>query len=141
MCRSARLYHCARCQRQVIICSHCDRGHHYCSGNCAQLSRLEKQQEAKRRYEATEEAKRLKSLRQQRYRQRQKEKATHQGSIQLRLYDLLLVELEKVKKKIKRRYFTGGMNRYCHFCGSQCSQHLRLVFLEQRKSASFSVFF
>jgi len=26
---SARLFNCARCRRQVVICSHCDRGNIY----------------------------------------------------------------------------------------------------------------
>ena len=33
---SARLFNCARCRRQVVICSHCDRGNRYCGKRCAQ---------------------------------------------------------------------------------------------------------
>jgi hypothetical protein len=140
MCRSARLYNCARCSRQVIICSHCDRGNIYCADNCFDLSRKEKLKQAQKRYEQTAHAKELKAKRQKQYRQRKKEKATHQGSIQLALYDLLLIELEKLKNKVKKRHFTQYQSMRCHFCGSTCSDYLRLFFLERTKPSTFPVF-
>ena len=133
MCRSARLYQCVRCHRQVIICSHCDRGNIYCAEGCAQTSRREKLKEAQLRYDKTQRAKKLKALRQQRYRQRNKEKATHQGLTTLPLYDLLLIALEKLKKaKIqdKKQPTPQCSTIYCHFCGVQCSHYLRMFFLE-----------
>jgi len=139
MCRSARLYNCARCARQVIICSHCDRGNIYCAGDCSALSRPEKLKEAQRRYEKTDKAKRAKAKRQQQYRQRKKNKATHQGSTKLLLYDLLLIELEKLKTAIKQCHFTNCIRQCCHFCGSQCHDFLRLFFLEPKKSPSLPV--
>ena len=101
MCRSARLYNCARCHHQVIICSHCDRGNIYCSGHCSTQSRLEKQQEANCRYQSTAKGRHGHATRQQHYRQRQKQKVTYQGSVDLAAYDLLLVEpeAEKIVKK------------------------------------------
>ena len=140
MCHSGRLFNCARCHQQVIICSHCDRGHRYCSGQCAQLSRKEKLKEARLRYDKKQQARLLKSRRQKRYRQRKKEKATHQGSRGLCLYDLLLIELEKLKKRVKKLHFTDCTEQCCHFCGVQCSEYLRFAFLQQRETASFSVF-
>jgi hypothetical protein len=140
MCRSARLYNCARCGCQVIICSHCDRGNIYCSGDCSEQSRKEKLKEAQKRYEKTDKAKKAKAKRQQNYRQRKKRKATHQGSGVLLLYDLLLIELEKLKNKIQKCHFTRCIRQYCHFCGSQCSDFLRVFFLEPEKSSAFPVF-
>ena len=140
MCRSARLYNCARCNCQVIICSHCDRGNIYCAGDCSDLSRKEKLKEARKRYEKTTKAKIAKAQRQQNYRQRKKEKTTHQGSTRLRLYDLLLIELEKQKNQIKKCHFTNCIHHCCHFCGSQCLEFLRLFFLEPKKQPSFPIF-
>jgi len=134
MCRSARLYHCVRCHCQVIICSHCDRGNIYCSGQCATQSRLEKQQDANNRYQSTAKGMRCHALRQQHYRQRQKQKVTHQGSVDLSSYDLLLVEPKRektVKKVITPPFSTDKSTHYCHFCGCQCAQQLRWVFLHQ----------
>jgi len=36
---SARLFNCARCQSQVVICSQCDRGNRYCGRACARVAR------------------------------------------------------------------------------------------------------
>ena len=143
MCRSARLYNCVRCQQQVMICSHCDRGNIYCSDDCAQISRREKLKQAQLRYDKTQAAKKLKALRQQLYRQRKKEKATHQGSTTLALYDLLLIalkKLKKVRKQAKKQPDTDCITIYCHFCGAQCSHYLRLFFLERSDCSAFSVF-
>ena len=134
MCRSARLYNCARCHHQVVICSHCDRGNIYCSGHCATQSRLEKQQEAKGRYQSTAKGRQCHATRQQHYRQRKKQKVTYQGSIYLSPYDLLLDEPERektVKKTMINLHLTDKSTHYCHFCGCHCAQQLRWVFLHQ----------
>jgi len=36
---SARMFQCARCHCQVIVCRHCDRGNVYCANGCADLAR------------------------------------------------------------------------------------------------------
>lgn len=140
MCRSARLYQCARCQDQVLICSHCDRGNIYCAGDCSDLSRKEKLKEAQKRYEKTDKAKKAKAKRQQRYRQCKKRKATHQGSKITPLYDLLLIELERLKKQLKKCHFTNCIHHCCHFCGAQCQEFIRLFFLAPKRQTSFPVF-
>jgi len=142
MCRSARLYNCARCHHQVIICSHCDRGNVYCSGQCAKQSRLEKQQQANGRYQSTAKGKHCHATRQQHYRQRQKQKVTYQGSVDLALYDLLLAEPEgdkTVKKAAISPLLTDKSAHVCHFCGCRCVQQLRWVFLHQQASQVIQV--
>ena len=37
----ARLFLCARCRCQVLICSRCDRGQQYCGARCSGLARRE----------------------------------------------------------------------------------------------------
>ena len=53
MDRTARLFLCARCRDQVLLCSHCDRGQQYCSRACSILSRRERRRETARRYQSS----------------------------------------------------------------------------------------
>ena len=39
MDRPARLFLCARCRTQVLLCSHCDRGQRYCTPACSRQAR------------------------------------------------------------------------------------------------------
>jgi hypothetical protein len=66
-----RLFLCARCRRQVALCSDCDRGHRYCSAACSRTRRRESVRAAGRRYQATPEGRRRHAIRQARYRLRQ----------------------------------------------------------------------
>jgi hypothetical protein len=77
---SARVFNCARCQRQVVICSHCDRGNIYCGKRCSQSARRQSRREASRRYQRTRRGRFAHAARQRRYRQRRRAKVTHQGS-------------------------------------------------------------
>lgn len=139
MCCSARLYNCVRCHCQVIICSHCDYGNCYCSGKCSAQSRLEKQREANGRYQSSSKGSHLHAARQRLYRQRQKEKVTHQGSIELAPYDLLIVEPKRVTTNQKSAILTETSTFYCHFCGSRCSELLRWTFLHRQPRQSLPV--
>ena len=51
MARSARLFLCARCRDQVLLCSHCDRGQRYCSRACSFACRRERRRQTARRYQ------------------------------------------------------------------------------------------
>ena len=62
---SARLYHCSRCRRRVIICRACDRGQIYCPGPCAGLARATSLRAAAQRYRQTRQGKLRQALRQQ----------------------------------------------------------------------------
>lgn len=53
MDRAARLFLCARCRDQVLLCSHCDRGQQYCSRACSSLSRRERRRETAERYQSS----------------------------------------------------------------------------------------
>ena len=139
MQRSARIYNCARCHCQVIICSHCDRGNRYCASHCAVQSRQEKQRDARVRYQSRLKGRHSHAKRQQRYRQRQKEKVTHQCSPELPPYDLLLVEPKTVTTRIKKRPLAKIARFYCHFCGCRCSEQIRWEFIHQQNRHSAPV--
>lgn len=72
---SLRLYHCIHCHCQVTICSMCDHGNIYCSGDCANNARMESLRAANSRYQQTPKGRMKHAHRQSRYRKRQYEKA------------------------------------------------------------------
>lgn len=79
----ARLFLCARCRVQVLVCSHCDRGQRYCAGGCAGTTRQALQREAGRRYQQGRAGRFKHALRTRFWRERQAaltQIVTHQGS-------------------------------------------------------------
>ena len=139
MCDSARLYNCVRCQRQVIICSDCDRGNIYCPGECAKQSRHEKQQEAAERYQSSHKGRQRHAQRQHQYRQRQqqfhpwqKEKVTHQGSPELTACDSITTGLKTEISRTISPVVSKKAGWACHFCGAQCGEYLRWSFLHRQ---------
>ena len=86
--RSARLFLCGRCRVQVLLCSHCDRGQHYCGRECAAQARRERRREAAQRYQHSWRGRLAHAARSRRWRARQSERraqhcdidiVTHQG--------------------------------------------------------------
>jgi len=78
--QSHRLFCCACCRKQVMLCRSCDRGHRYCDGDCRDVRRRESLRRAGRRYQQTPRGRANHAARQQRYLQRQAAKMTHQTS-------------------------------------------------------------
>ena len=76
---TGRLFVCARCRAQVIVCRRCDRGQIYCDGDCSELSRQASVREAGQRYQRSRHGRFAHAERMRRYRSRQN-KVTHQGS-------------------------------------------------------------
>lgn len=109
---TARLFNCPRCHSQVILCSDCDRGNIYCGSQCSHSARQASLAAAGKRYQATYRGRIKHALRQQRYRQRQYKKVTHQT---------FQVNTDKAPSLV------AGM--FCHFCNKQVSNYLRLDFL------------
>lgn len=90
MDRAARLFLCARCRDQVLLCSHCDRGQQYCGRACSSVSRRERRRQTAQRYQSSrggqlKHAARSASWRHRRRSQRRAgagddiDKVTHQG--------------------------------------------------------------
>jgi hypothetical protein len=91
----ARLFLCARCRTQVVLCSHCDRGNRYCNRACWRQARDEAQRQAAQRYQRSWRGRIAHAQRAQRWLQRRAGQAatvlksgadggthnvTHQGS-------------------------------------------------------------
>ena len=75
----ARPFLCARCKRQVLICSRCDRGQQYCGARCSGLARGESLRAAGRRYQQSRCGRHCHAERQRRWRT-----AYHLGRQELR---------------------------------------------------------
>ena len=131
---SPRLYHCARCRCQVVICRACDRGNLYCFGDCAGLARADSQRAATRRYQSTRQGRHNHAERQRRYRQRLQEKVTQQGSPPIRPGDLLRLELGRRQQQADLADVTMHPLMRCHGCGQSCSPFVRLTVLRGRSS-------
>ena len=126
---TARLFHCARCHCQVVICRHCDRGNVYCANGCADQARSASLRRAAKRYRSTRRGRHRNADRQRRFRARQREKVTHQGSpavAGLVLLQSALIARGSDQEDTRHRMKTVI---YCHFCQRVCSPFLRRDFL------------
>jgi transposase len=121
----ARLFHCARCRAQVLICSRCDRGNLYCGRICAQQARRESLRAAGARYQRSRRGRLCHAERQRRYRRRP-HKVTHQGSAAVPPHDSLAPESRTVRGHHGARPPIGPR---CHVCHRPCSAFVRLDFL------------
>jgi predicted ATP-dependent serine protease len=92
MDRPARLFLCARCRVQVVLCSRCDRGNRYCSRQCRHQAREQARRETAQRYQRSWHGRIAHAQRSRRWRQRRAardaavgagvdaQNVTHQGS-------------------------------------------------------------
>ncbi len=129
MCVSARLFNCARCHRQVTICRSCDRGNMYCGGACSREARKESLRRSSASYQSSHRDLTANARRQKRFRQRQREKVTHQGSTPDTPDNRLPVETDEhpVCHSVGKAPLEAGI--YCHFCHRTCDPFLRNRFL------------
>ena len=128
---TGRLFLCARCRMQVYICSPCDRGHVYCAGGCARISRFASVCEAGRRYQRTRKGRFAHAERSRRYRRRQN--VTHQGSLIEFPDDLLPVDsaVAIAAPQASATSLTSSTLQ-CQFCGVNCSAFVRVGYLGGR---------
>ena len=150
---AARLFVCARCRVQVLVCSHCDRGQIYCAGACAQEARQHARQAAGKRYQATYRGRLNHAARAGRYRARQKI-VTHQGSPPQPRNDVVplaavapdAVRLDAAvtasksasasREVVPRCQAPTAGYWHCHWCGDRCLPLVRIEFLRGRQQGS-----
>ena len=126
---SARMYQCARCHSQVVICRQCDRGNVYCAGGCADNARAASQRRASKRYRSSRRGRHANAERQRRFRQRGQEKVTHQGSSGMKRGVLLSFALNKPAVRYEQPRYGVETAIHSHFCQRECSPFLRRDFL------------
>ena len=125
---SARLYLCARCRIQVLICSCCDRGNIYCEQGCAEESRRSKRRASTQRYQSTPRGRRNRADRNRRYRaRRRQQKVTHQGSL-LQASGVVMPE-SSISSRTPRSFPPWR----CHWCGRPCTPFVRMDYLRRRR--------
>lgn len=123
--KNARLFNCVRCHAQVIICSHCDRGNIYCESMCSKQARVQNHKISNQKYQKTLKGKQKHAERQRRYRERQKQKVTDQGSPGLPPNDLLPNVPNEEKERVREPIG-------CHFCEEAVSPLLRNGYLRHK---------
>jgi hypothetical protein len=138
--RSARLFLCARCRTQVVICRCCDRGQIYCPDGCAQQARQASCRASARRYQRSRAGRFAHAERSRRYRARQKI-VTHQGSPTAPTDVHVDPGAERTSSAVvaapcpalaSRPQRASG--RDCHWCGCPCPRFLRQDFLTRPRA-------
>ena len=79
MRNAARLFNCASCGRQVVLCRRCDHGNIYCSRPCSGRARRRSVRLAGQRYQNSRRGRHKHAERQQRYRERRRVRAPEDG--------------------------------------------------------------
>lgn len=129
---SARLFVCAGCRGQVLICSCCDRGQIYCAGHCAPHARRRSLRAAGRRYQTSRRGRLAHAVRAHRYRAGGK-KVTHHGSPHPPTDGLLApsspVSASDAKVSMDRPSPSAS---HCHWCGRRCLALVRQGFVRRR---------
>jgi len=129
---SARLFVCAECRAQALICSCCDRGQIYCAGDCGPLVRRRSQQAAGARYQASRRGQRAHAERARRYRAR-REKVTHHGSPAPAPDDCLSPGSRMIARGVTNPdQRLRQLASHCHWCGRRCPALVRQGFSRRR---------
>lgn len=126
----ARLFLCQGCRLQVLICSHCDRGHMYCVAGCALEARRRSRRDAGRRYQVSRRGRINHAARSRRHRAR-KNFVTHQGSAPDRMNDLLPADQTVGMRERSPRDGARRPRWHCHRCGRRCPELVRRDFLQR----------
>lgn len=141
---TARLYNCARCHCQVVICRRCDNGNVYCP-SCAPVAGLESHRRADAAYQKTDRGKKNHKARQQRYLEKMTDKGSP-GSLPASPFRANAEAAPSASAKEERdacsspspatstepqpagapRRSDGDSGHSCDFCGRLCSARLRL---------------
>lgn len=128
---TGRLFVCAHCRAQVIVCRRCDRGQIYCNGGCSQAARRASLREAAQRYQRSRRGRLAHAERMRRYRCRQK-KVTHQGSAAQAADALLPLTLTTPARAPAPAGASTPVPEHCHFCHCAYSGFVRLGPLRRR---------
>ena len=152
MPQTGRMYLCARCRAQVVVCRRCDRGQIYCPSGfgpsgfgptgCAVVARREAQRAAGRRYQSSRRGRFVHAERARRYRDRKRNRCkivTHQGSVVALASDLLPLKTTVAVRGPATEPFTEAapgetvvIERSlpaCTHCGARCPAGVRFGFV------------
>lgn len=127
LANSARLFSCARCRKQVRLCSYCDRGNRYCGRTCSKIADRANRKRANQKYAQSAEGKASGRVRQRRLRKNNAKQAsqktvTDKGS-RPNPHLLLSIQSNQQQSRLKDS---------CMFCGRLLSGFVRQHFLKRR---------
>ena len=126
-----RMFLCARCRRQVLVCRRCDRGQIYCAGTCAGEARREAQRAARRRHQATPHGRTTHAERNRRYRARRRCVTDHGLSTDVEAARLRRSAIDVATDvPMPARRLPSRLS--CHYCGHSPSLFVRLSPLRPR---------
>lgn len=134
--RSARLFLCAGCRAQALICSCCDRGQIYCAEGCGAHARRRGQRAAGARYQASRRGRLTHAERARRYRARCKN-VTHQGSPPPPPDDFLSIGSPTIASDATTADIEPRRPiSHCHWCGRRCLDLVRQLCPRSRPRAT-----
>jgi hypothetical protein len=125
--RLGRTFACALCQREVVLCSGCDRGQRYCGVGCREQARRHSLRAAGRRYQDSRAGRFAHARRARRYRQRHKI-VTHQASQVACLAPTVVADPVQAQLEAARADDTAPA-WHCWRCGGACMPVVRRGFL------------
>jgi len=146
---SGRLFVCAWCGCEVVVCSGCDRGQIYCGVDCAGQARRQTLRAAGRRCQQTRRGRRMHAARMARYRAKlaqssacvavgmpdegwPREIVTHHGSPAPSTGDLVAGGATAMPRDdASPAEPLGPAMTHCHWCGRCCRLPLRRGFLRR----------
>jgi hypothetical protein len=131
---TGRMFVCALCRAQVVLCRRCDRGQIYCGRSCATRARWVAQKAAGQRYQSSRSGRFAHAARARRYRARCKI-VTHQGSDIAGGGDLLPVEAVVAVSQVGEAPASAWASVSCTCCGARCSAAVRLGFVRHDRRA------
>lgn len=136
MPETGRMFLCARCRVQAVLCRHCDRGQIYCGRPCAVAARCASQKAAGQRYQSSRPGRFAHAARARRYRARCKI-VTHQGSVAPACGDLLLAKaVVPVSQIVAVEPANASASASCACCGARCAAAVRIGFVRHHRRAS-----
>ena len=127
---TGRMFLCAACRIQVVLCRRCDRGQIYCGRECSGRARRDAQRAAARRYQATRRGRFAHAERARRYRARCKI-VTHQGSRDAKPDALLALQaaVSPQDPAAQSPSTPEVVSMVCKRCGAPRAAAVRLGFL------------
>jgi len=136
---TGRMFLCASCRVQVVLCRRCDRSQIYCGRRCSVAARWAAQKAASQRYQSSRPGRFAHAARARRYRARCKI-VTHQGSTMLVGGDLLPIEAVVAVSQIAEGEPAGSTPNAstsvsCACCGARCAAAVRLGFVRHHRRA------
>lgn len=127
----ARLFQCALCHAQALVCSKCDHGQIYCSDRCSMFARHNSLIAAGKRYQATIKGRRNHAARQARYEMKLQSNLTHHSSPDPSPC-ASMQQLENSAKKSEKGHERTAL--ICCCCHKPVSEWLYHGFLQRKSS-------